>query len=214
MATARDIVTRALKRANIIDATEQPSSSEAVDGLAALNAMMYAWANYSVPAHHADLALTDTWGMFVPPKPAFETSYDEERIKLALHKLSYRGTWNASTNSPALTSSTGTAGYLYKVSTAGSTTLDDTTSWTAGDYLMFDDDKWRKGQSSAKHEAGIIAMLAVRLCEDYGKAPTPVIARDADAGWNGILADFILPGNVQFDRGVQQVPSQRYGYYY
>ena len=36
----------------------------------------------------------------------------------------YQGTWNASTNSPALTSGTGTKGQYYVVATAGSTTID------------------------------------------------------------------------------------------
>ena len=38
--------------------------------------------------------------------------------------LQYQGVWNASTNSPALVSSTGTKGQYYKVSVAGTTTID------------------------------------------------------------------------------------------
>ncbi len=58
--------------------------------------------------------------------------------------LNYQGTWNASTNTPALTSGTGTKGYYYKVSTAGSTTLDGISVWYIGDTAVFDGTTWDK----------------------------------------------------------------------
>jgi hypothetical protein len=56
----------------------------------------------------------------------------------------YQGTWNASTNTPTLTSSTGTKGYYYKVSVAGSTTLDGLSSWNVGDTAIYDGTTWDK----------------------------------------------------------------------
>ena len=58
--------------------------------------------------------------------------------------LSYQGTWNASTNSPTLASSTGTNGYYYIVSTAGSTNLNGITDWQIGDWLLFNGTVWQK----------------------------------------------------------------------
>ena len=58
--------------------------------------------------------------------------------------LSYQGTWNASTNTPTLASGTGTSGYYYIVSVAGSTNLDGITDWKAGDWLMFNGTAWQK----------------------------------------------------------------------
>ncbi len=58
--------------------------------------------------------------------------------------LSYQGTWNASTNSPTLTSSVGTNGYYYVVDTAGSTNLNGITDWKAGDWLIFNGSTWQK----------------------------------------------------------------------
>ncbi len=61
--------------------------------------------------------------------------------------LHYLGTWNASTNTPTLTSSTapsGGAGGYYIVSTAGTTTLDGLSSWGLGDYVLYDSTKWDK----------------------------------------------------------------------
>lgn len=60
----------------------------------------------------------------------------------ALGALNYQGVWNATTNSPTLTSGSGTKGYLYKVSVAGSTTLDGTSNWYVGDLVMFDGTTW------------------------------------------------------------------------
>jgi len=58
--------------------------------------------------------------------------------------LSYQGTWNASTNTPTLASSTGTNGYYYIVATAGSTDLNGITDWQIGDWLLFNGSTWQK----------------------------------------------------------------------
>ena len=51
--------------------------------------------------------------------------------------LAFQGTWNASTNSPTLASSTGTAGHYYIVNVAGTTNLDGITDWQIGDWAVF-----------------------------------------------------------------------------
>ena len=58
--------------------------------------------------------------------------------------LSYQGTWNASTNTPTLASSTGINGYYYIVATAGSTNLNGITDWAIGDWLLFNGTVWQK----------------------------------------------------------------------
>jgi hypothetical protein len=58
--------------------------------------------------------------------------------------VSYQGTWNASTNTPTLTSSVGTKGYYYVVSTAGSTNLNGITSWNIGDWAIYNGTAWEK----------------------------------------------------------------------
>jgi hypothetical protein len=58
--------------------------------------------------------------------------------------LNYQGTWNATTNIPALVSSTGTKGYYYKVATAGATSLDGLSQWNVGDSVVFDGTTWDK----------------------------------------------------------------------
>ena len=58
--------------------------------------------------------------------------------------VSYQGTWNASTNTPALVSSTGTKGYYYVVNVAGSTALDGITDWKVGDWAIYSGTTWQK----------------------------------------------------------------------
>jgi hypothetical protein len=61
-----------------------------------------------------------------------------------LGALIYQGTWNANTNSPALASGTGTKGFYYKVSTAGTSSLDGLNVWNVGDLVVFDGATWDK----------------------------------------------------------------------
>jgi predicted heme/steroid binding protein len=56
----------------------------------------------------------------------------------------YQGTWNASTNTPALASGVGTRGYYYIVNVAGSTNLDGITDWNVGDWAIFDGTAWQQ----------------------------------------------------------------------
>jgi len=75
----------------------------------------------------------------------FKTLLIQNPPNLALEgQVSYQGTWDASANSPALTSSVGTKGYYYVVSTSGSTNLNGVTTWTVGDWAIFNGAVWQK----------------------------------------------------------------------
>jgi hypothetical protein len=58
--------------------------------------------------------------------------------------VNYEGTWNASTNTPTLVSSVGTKGDYYVVSVTGSTNLNGITTWTQGDWAIFNGSAWEK----------------------------------------------------------------------
>jgi hypothetical protein len=68
----------------------------------------------------------------------------QNQINALAGGVSYQGTWNASTNTPALTSSVGTKGYYYVVSVAGSTDLNGITDWKLGDWVIFNGSTWDK----------------------------------------------------------------------
>jgi len=67
---------------------------------------------------------------------------------IATGTLTYQGTWNASANSPTLTSSVGTLNNYYVVSIAGSTNLNGITDWAIGDWAIFNGTVWQKIDNS------------------------------------------------------------------
>jgi hypothetical protein len=88
--------------------------------------------------------------------------------------LSYQGSWNASTNTPTLTSSTGTNGYYYIVSVAGSTNLNGVTDWQVGDWAIFNGSTWQKIDqtnlvSSVNGQVGVVSIAYADLA---GAIPT------------------------------------------
>jgi len=56
----------------------------------------------------------------------------------------YKGTWNAATNTPTITSGVGNTGWYYIVSVAGSTNIDGITDWNLGDWIIFDGTAWQQ----------------------------------------------------------------------
>ena len=63
--------------------------------------------------------------------------------------LDYEGAWNASTNTPTLTSSVGTLGQFYIVSVAGATDLNGITNWDVGDWALFNGSVWQRVEGGA-----------------------------------------------------------------
>lgn len=65
-------------------------------------------------------------------------------ITNAIGALNYKGTWDASTNTPALASGVGVKGDYYVVSVAGSTALDGISTWYVGDWVAFNGIAWQR----------------------------------------------------------------------
>ena len=63
--------------------------------------------------------------------------------------LQYQGAWNASTNTPSLTTGVGTKGQYYKVSVAGNTIVDGQSNWYVGDIIAFDGTTWDRFDGGA-----------------------------------------------------------------
>lgn len=70
-------------------------------------------------------------------------------ITNAIGALNYKGTWNASTNTPTLASGVGTKGDYYVVSVAGSTVLDGISNWGVGDWAVFNGSAWQRVEGGA-----------------------------------------------------------------
>lgn len=203
MTTARDIITRALKRIGVVSSGGEVPAEYASDALTALNGMMHSWKGNGIDILHTTYTLASTVNFFVPPAEGVCEYYGTPL---------YQGTWNASTNTPTLATGTGTEGHVYKVSVAGSTTLDDVTSWSAGDWLVYDGEAWFKGQSSEILEDALSAMLAVRISPDYGDTPDPVLMAAADDGRKMLMAMCLRVPPASFETSlVGSMYSRRIG---
>lgn len=86
--------------------------------------------------------------------------------------LVYKGTWNASTNTPTLTSGVGSNGDYYVVSVAGTTNLDGITDWQVNDWAIFNGTAWQKIDNtdlvqSVNGQTGVVVLTA----PDVGATP-------------------------------------------
>ena len=77
--------------------------------------------------------------------------------------LNYIGVWNASANTPDISSIIHENGDYYKVSVAGSTNIDGVTDWNSGDWLIFNGVIWEKvdqteSVSSVNGEVGTVIL--------------------------------------------------------
>ena len=105
--------------------------------------------------------------------------------------LNYQGTWNASTNTPTLASSTGSKGYYYVVSTAGSTNLDGITDWKIGDWAVYDGSSWQKvdntdAVSSVNGYTGAVVLTTSDVAQGTNLYFTQAAARDSVSAGTGI----------------------------
>ena len=70
--------------------------------------------------------------------------------------LNYKGTWNASSNSPALASGVGTKGDYYVVSVAGTTDLDGIDFWGVGDWAVFNGAVWQRVEGGSETDTDVV----------------------------------------------------------
>jgi hypothetical protein len=82
--------------------------------------------------------------------------------------VTYKGTWNAATNTPTLASGTGTQGDYYVVNVPGSTNLDGITDWAVGDWAIFNGTVWEKvdntdAVSSVNGQVGTVVLNAANV---------------------------------------------------
>ena len=112
----------------------------------------------------------------------------------ALGALSYQGTWNATTNVPALASGVGTQGYYYVVATAGSTNLDGITDWKIGDWAIYSGTAWQKidntdAVTSVNGYTGTVVLTTTDIAEGTNEYFTTAKARASVSAGTGISYD-------------------------
>jgi mucin-19 len=108
--------------------------------------------------------------------------------------LNYQGTWNATTNTPTLTSSVGTKGYYYVVDVAGTTNLNGITDWQIGDWAIFNGTVWQKvdntdAVTSVNGATGTVVLTTTNIAEGTNEYFTTARARTSISAGTGISYD-------------------------
>ena len=126
-------------------------------------------------------------------------SYLQGQITGIPQGLVYKGTWNASTNTPTLASGTGVTGEFYIVSVAGTTNLDGITDWQVGDWAIFVEvgatDTWQKiDNTSAILGSGTANKIA--KWTGSNTLATGLIADDGSTVTIGNSGNLVVEGNT------------------
>lgn len=85
--------------------------------------------------------------------------------------MTYKGVWNANTNTPALVDGTGTQGDVYKVSVSGSQNLGSgSIDFTAGDWIIYNGSTWEKADNSdavmsVNGQTGVVTLTTSHIAE-------------------------------------------------
>ncbi len=102
---------------------------------------------------------------------------------LAVSPVAYRGTWNATTNTPDLTQSgVKVQGSYYVVNVAGSTDLNGLTDWKVGDWAIYNGSAWEKvdntdAVTSVAGKTGAVTLVAADITDLSSNVATSVAGR-------------------------------------
>jgi hypothetical protein len=126
----------------------------------------------------------------------------------AIGALVYKGTWDASTNTPTLTSGVGNKGDYYVVSVAGTTNLDGITDWQVNDIALFNGSVWQKiditdAVLSVNGKTGVVVLGPT----DVGAAPNTAFV----VAGTGLTGGGQLTGNVTVALADTAVSAGTYG---
>jgi hypothetical protein len=121
----------------------------------------------------------------------------QHQVNQLVGGLQYQGTWNASTNTPTITSGVGTEGAFYIVSVAGTTNINGINDWQVGDWIVFHDIAWQKvdNSDSVSSVFGRVGNIVANQ-SDYS-AFYPLIA-DIKNGILTVQATGVLSGSGTF----------------
>lgn len=122
--------------------------------------------------------------------------------------LVYKGTWDAATNTPTLTSSVGNKGDYYVVNVAGNTNLNGITDWQVNDIAVFNGAVWEKIDTtdavlSVNGQTGVVVLTPASI----GAAANTV---NVIAG-TGLAGGGALTANVTLDLTNTAVTPGSYG---
>ena len=111
--------------------------------------------------------------------------------QLSITPTTFLGAWNASTNTPIIVSSVGSAWDTYEITVSGTTNIDGNSIWNVGDRITFDGTTWVRfpfaGVSSVAGKEGDVTLQLGTDITDIAitnKAPNQVLGvNTANGNW-------------------------------
>jgi hypothetical protein len=100
-------------------------------------------------------------------------------ITNAIGAINYKGTWNASTNTPTIVSGTGVKGDYYVVSVAGTTTINGISKWGVGDWIVFNGTVWQRVEGGT--DGNFLALSTNIVSKTF-----------ADTGYTATISDYTI----------------------
>ena len=79
------------------------------------------------------------------------------------------------------------------------------------DYTLVSE--FETGQLPDKYREHVTWLLAEAIGEEYGRPLTVTQAQKARDAWATIQANYLTPANLDIDKGLQRMPSQRWGFW-
>jgi hypothetical protein len=131
--------------------------------------------------------------------------------------VNYQGTWNATTNSPAIpAASAGNKGWYYVVSVAGTVPISGVSSWDVGDWLVSNGTSWDKidntdAVTSVSGRTGAVVLAKA----DVGLSNVDNTSDDAKNSASAVLTNKTISGQnntltVRLDQDVaNNLPTNR-----
>lgn len=120
--------------------------------------------------------------------------------------MEYKGTWNASTNSPTLADGVGNTGDVYRVTVAGSQDLGSgSISFAVGDYAIYNGSAWEKADttdavSSVNGTTGAVTVNAINeLTGDVTAGPASGSESKAATIANGAITNAKVNASAAID---------------
>ena len=99
----------------------------------------------------------------------------------------YQGTWNASTNTPALASGVGTKGQYYQVSTAGTTSINGISQWNVGDIAVFNGSAWQKIDGVSSEVTSVVGQTGAVTAAQIMAAQSAFTGDSGSGGAQGLV---------------------------
>lgn len=193
MATTQDVITRAYRRLRMIGiADDTPPAELSKHALATLNAMMAAWAGSGMSTD--DQVLTGDTALDSKVVTGLNDTDNPVNTNALVVGMSVSGTGIAASTR------------IQSIDTWDQITLDTAATANGSDvsltFTIFPLDD--------SLEAALVAVLAVRLSEDFGRTVGPVLARDAAHGEAQLAGAFFRIPATTFDDTIIRIPSGRY----